>query len=231
MRKRENGEATCQKQEGSNLSERLTDKKSKKARKHQANRWSLSPAQLLLSSTANPSLKEITKPEPCAIVLWYSSLTKSSQGFTEAKENTDWQLDHGWHAGTHQMEAPTKAQTPATHYERDWEQGVTHLVPAFKVSSDRAQETHTKSTDAVQGSKQCYLGKQKWIAILGKAAQYSLYLNPPTLSEDTPMYLSLFFFAFFLSSRSRSSSWANSTISFTFWRMFIPWSLPFSSVR
>lgn len=60
---------------------------------------------------------------------------------------------------------------------------------------------------------------------------YLLYLNPPTLSEETPTYLSLFFFAFFLSSRSLSSSWANSTISFTFWRIFIPWSLPFSSVH
>lgn len=39
---------------------------------------------------------------------------------------------------------------------------------------------------------------------------------PPILSEETPIYLSLFFFAFFLSSLSLSSSWMNSTISFTF---------------
>lgn len=52
---------------------------------------------------------------------------------------------------------------------------------------------------------------------------------PPILSDETPMYLSLFFLAFFLSSLSLSSSWTNSTISFTFWRTLIPWSLPFSS--
>lgn len=56
-----------------------------------------------------------------------------------------------------------------------------------------------------------------------------LCLELPMLSEDTPIYLSLFFLAFFLSSRNRSSSWTNSTISFTFCRTLMPWSFPFSS--
>jgi len=42
------------------------------------------------------------------------------------------------------------------------------------------------------------------------------YLKPDILSEDTPIYLSLFFLAFFLSSLNLSSSWTNSSISFTF---------------
>lgn len=55
------------------------------------------------------------------------------------------------------------------------------------------------------------------------------YLKPDMLSEDTPIYLSLFFLAFFLSSLNLSSSWTNSISSFTFWRTLTPWSLPFSS--
>lgn len=60
---------------------------------------------------------------------------------------------------------------------------------------------------------------------------FMLLPPPPILSEETPMYLSLFFLAFFLSSLSLSSSWTNSTISFTFWRTLMPWSFPFSSAQ
>lgn len=135
--------------------------------------------------------------------LWYSSLTESSQGFTLATENTDWQLDHGWQAGYIRWKPQCKL--PATHHGRDWEQGET-LVPVFKVRSDRPRK-HAQNPQMYFKTPIHIIWESKsGFQSLPKAAQYSLYLNPPTLSEDTPMYLSLFFFAFFLSSRSRSSS-------------------------
>lgn len=99
--------------------------------------------------------------------LWYSSLTESSQGFTLATENTDWQLDHGWQAGYIRWKPQCKL--PATHHGRDWEQGET-LVPVSEVRSDRPQETCTKSTDVFQDSYSYYLAKQKWIPILAQGS-------------------------------------------------------------
>lgn len=68
--KRENGEATCQKQEGTELSWRLT-KKSKKTRQHQTQTGEVKALHSYYwALTANPSLRELTnssKPEPCAI--------------------------------------------------------------------------------------------------------------------------------------------------------------------
>lgn len=148
------------------LSGRLTEKRRKKPESIR-HRWSLSPEELLLSSYSKLfSQRNHHFQQTRALCHWdfgTHPLLKAAKDLLRPKkpQTGSWIMDGmlGYIRWKPQCKLTSLLHTMAgagSKEKHPW-------VLVFKVRSDRRQETNTESTDVFQGSKQYYLGKQKWI--------------------------------------------------------------------